>query len=236
MKRIIIALGLVFIGVAANAEILEMGSDITMANFWQRNGKEQQKIIEVGTKIVNLNKLDKRVPFILARTPNDVNAYSYRINKHVVISSGLLPYLDNDDELAAVMSHEIAHALDFYVGPMRWVEMKLNSKQYEYKADLVGIDLMVKAGYNPVAAITMANKWQPESSFDFGIFTSHPKTSKRIFAMYKYIYKKYPWALDSDMVKNVNYQNFLNSSARDIDEFKLQERQKMLENKGVERL
>ena len=37
--------------------------------------------------------------------------------------------------------------------------------------------------------------------------------------MYKYIYKKYPWALKSDMVKNVNYQNFTYSSAREIEEF-----------------
>ena len=36
--------------------------------------------------------------------------------------------------------------------------MGLNSKKYEEKADKRAVDYMVKAGYNPVAYITVGNK------------------------------------------------------------------------------
>ncbi len=151
------------------------------------------------------------------------------MNKTVTVYYGILPYLDNDDELAALLGHEMCHALDGYGGFFKWADMALNSKEYETKADLVGIDLMVKAGYNPIAAITMANKWQPEDYWDFWVFTTHPKTSKRLMAMYKYIYVKYPWALKTDMVNNVNYENFTYSSHKEITVFLQEEKKRAAE-------
>ena len=38
------------------------------------------------------------------------------------------------------------------------ITMGLNSKKYEEKADKRAVDYMVKAGYNPVAYITVGNK------------------------------------------------------------------------------
>lgn len=226
MKKFLIIFGLLFIGLSASAEVVEIESNINMVNFWDKNGKEVQKITEVGSKIINANKLDKRIPIMLERDLKNVNAFSIMNPKLVVVSSGLLPYIDNDDELAFIMGHEMAHALDAYQGVPRWIAMKFNSKAYEYKADLIGIDLMEKAGYNPIAAITEMNKWMPESMFDGGIFTTHPKTSKRLFEMYKYIYKKYPSAMNSDMVHNINYQNYTYSAQKEIDEFKQEEKQR----------
>lgn len=224
MKKFLVVLGiLLFCGSSARAssgsfEILDY-SNINMKNFWQENGKYQQKVIDIGTKIINANKLDKRVAINLNNSTTTINATTSYASKTVVVYAGLLPYLDNDDELAFVLGHEICHALDAYGGPFKWVDMIVNSKEYESKADLIGIDLMVKAGYNPVAAICTANKWMSEDYWDLGIFTSHPKTSKRLISMYKYIYVKYPWALNTDMIKNVNYENFTYSSKKEINEF-----------------
>src|SRR5574344_2857996 len=203
-------------------------SSVTMKNFWEKNGKKEQKVIEVGTKILNANKINKRIAFQKNRSLKTINACSYLSNKTVVIYYGILPYIDNDDELAYVLSHEIAHALDAYGGPLKWMNMRFNSKAYETKADLIGIDLMAKAGYNPIAAITMANKSFPEDYWDIWIFTTHPKTSVRLMDMYKYIYVKYPWALKSEMTNNINYQNFLNSSAKEIKEFLQHEQERKI--------
>ena len=188
--------------------------------------------MDVGTKIVNANKLDKRIPFMVQSDKNIVNAFSFKNPKSVVVATGLLPYIDNDDELAFILSHETAHSLDAYEGVARWCSMTFNSKAYEYKADLIGIDLMAKAGYNPIAAITGLSKFAPEPMFDFGLFTSHPKTSKRAFEMYKYIYKKYPSALSSEMVKNVNYQNFTYYSQKDLEEFQQDEKYRESQRKN----
>lgn len=226
MKRFIVLVGLLMFGMMASAEIVEIESNINMDNFWEKNGKEEQKVLTVGTKIINANKLSKRIPLRVGRNMKVINASSAMTHKTVVIYTGILPYFDNDDELAFVVSHEIAHSLDCYDGLGKWLAMILNSKQYEYKADLIGVDLMVKAGYNPIAAITTMNKAFPETYFDFGILSSHPRTSKRIFEVYKYIYKKYPTFLNSDMVHNVNYVNFTYSAEKDIKMFQQIEKER----------
>ena len=118
-----------------------------------------------------------------------MNAATYYSTKTVKIYTGLFNYIDNDDELAAILSHEIAHDMDFYDGFGKLIVMKFNSKAYEYKADEIGIDYMVKAGYNPIAMITIMNKIGGESIFDWGTFTSHPKTSSRLMKDYEYIHK-----------------------------------------------
>lgn len=226
MKKVLVLACLLIVGLCANAEFLESGNDVTMENFWGKKGKEEKKVFEVGTKIINANKLDKRIPIRVQRNQKVVNAFSYGYSKTVVITTGIMLYIDNDDELAYLLGHEIAHSLDSYKGVGRWTAMIFNSREYEYKADLIGIDLMVEAGYNPIAAITLQNKISPEPPLDLGMFTSHPKGSNRMLAMYKYIYKKYPWALNSDMTKNLNYVNFTYSAEKDINLFKQIEKAK----------
>ena len=217
MKKFLIIFGLLVCGMTAQAEFVELETNVNMVNYWEKNGKDVQKIMEVGTKIINANRLEKRVPIQLETTPRVINAYSMPSSKTVKISSGILPYMDNDDELASVLGHEIAHSLDSYGGIMKWSMVTLNLREYEYKADLIGIDLMVKAGYNPIAAITCANKWMGEDPLDF--FFTHPVSSKRLMTMYKYIYKKYPWALKTDMVHNVSYENFTYAAEKEINYF-----------------
>jgi len=226
MKKFLVLVGLLMIGSMAFADFVEIESNVNMENFWEKNGKEQQKVITVGSKIINANKLPKRIPLQVARNMNVINATSAMTHKTVTIYTGILPYFDNDDELAFVISHEIAHSLDSYDGLGKWFAMIFNSKAYEYKADLIGVDLMTKAGYNPVAAITTMNKAFPETYFDFGILSSHPRASKRMFEIYKYIYKKYPPYLNSEMVKNVNYVNFTYSAEKDINMFQQTEKER----------
>ena len=228
MNRFLILLGLLLFGLCASAEVLDVDYEynVNMTNFWEKNGKAEQKVLAVGSKIIGANQLGKRIPLQVARRPNVINAFSYRYNKTVVITTGIMPYIDNDDELAYLIGHETAHSLDSYCGLGKWTAMTFNSRQYEYKADLIGLDMMAKAGYNPIAGITLLNKFAPESPIDFGLMTSHPKTSKRILAMYKYIYKKYPWALSSSMAQNVHYVNFTYSAEKDINLFQQTEKER----------
>lgn len=235
MKNFLIVLALLSLGLKVCAEVVEIESNLNMDNFWEKDGKYEQKVLDVGTKVINKNKLDKRIPLEVARNLKIINACSSKANKTVMIYTGILPYIDNDDELAFVISHEIAHSLDAYDGLGKWIAMCFNRKEYEYKADLIGVDLMTKAGYNPIAAITMMNKQFPEAYWDLGILTSHPKTSKRLFAIYKYIYKKYPSAMNTDMVHNINYVNFTYSSEKEINLFKQTEKERA-NNRGAEDL
>lgn len=143
-------------------------------------------------------------------------------------------YIENDDELAAILSHEIAHSQEYYKGFLKIAAMNMNKKNYEFKADLYAIDYMVKAGYNPIAAITVINKIAGEPLWDWGFTSTHPKGSRRLLAMYKYIYLKYPQYLNSSMTKKSTYQTFLKDQEFEIKKFEAeQNKRKINQNEDI---
>jgi predicted Zn-dependent protease len=207
------------------ADTVEIDFDKTM------NIKYQKKVMEIGFKILNANRIEKRVIFNFEKSKT-VNAYASPIDRSVTILGGIIPYFDDDNEIAAVLAHEIGHQIDYYGGgSLRILAMNFfpfNTRRYERKADLAGIDLMVKAGYNPVAMITAMNKfagqdhWLWINPFMYGIFfADHPLTSKRLAYMYEYIYEKYPaYLVQNDYRENIYYQNFLLTSKKDREKIR----------------
>lgn len=207
MKKSIFLLALsLLLGTGAFAQDNYVITDIDMANFWTKTGKAQEKVTSVATRIMDKNKLDKRVPVFVVNKNNEPNAVTNKITKIIEVYSGLLSCVDNDDELAFVLGHEMAHAVEAYQGPFSIYYTFFNSKSYEFKSDLKSIDYMVNAGYDPIAAIIIGNKIFSEPYWDWG--SSHPKGSKRLLAMYKYIYKKYPQYLTSTKTNSPYYKNF----------------------------
>ncbi|WEJ71315.1 MULTISPECIES: M48 family metallopeptidase [unclassified Pseudomonas] len=133
----------------------------------------------------------------------------------IIVYTGLIDKLQlTDDELAAVMGHEIAHALRehgreamsrAYAEQMglgiggallglgqgsvdlahQVVEYSMtlpNSRQNENEADLIGLELAARAGYNPNAAMTL---WQKMGQAGGGeappeILSTHPADSTRM--------------------------------------------------------
>ncbi len=226
MKKIVVLLCMMLFCSGAFAEVVFTQS-VTKENFWEKNGIEEQKVYDVGHKIIRANNL-KRAPIVVEKTPKIINAFSNQYNKKVFISKGMLPYIENDDELAYILSHELSHSQEAYDGFIKLMAMNANSKKYEYKADLNGIDYMVKAGYNPVAAIIMGNRILDEPLWDWGFLSSHPKGSKRLVEMYKYIYVKYPQYLNSPMTQNIVYANFLSTMDYEIKKFEQKQKKRQL--------
>lgn len=178
-----------------------------------KEGKYQKLITEIGFKILNENQIDKRVVFRY-QTLRIINAFATPKDKTVEVYKGILPQCDSEDELAAVIAHEIAHQLDFYKGYGHTFAMQFVPRKYEYKADKVGVDLMAKAGYNPLAMIVVFNKMMGQISPIRELFSTHPITSKRLMEIYEYVYVKYPDYLVKNTYKdNIYYQNFLLTSA-----------------------
>ena len=212
---------------SGSSDTIYVETNVNMNNFWEKTSKMHDKVMSVAQNIMIANKINKRTPVFINRNQNAANAYTDGYTRSITVYAGLLPYIDNDDELAYVLSHEMAHDIDFYGGYFKYVAMNFNSKKYELKADLVAIDMMVKAGYNPVAAIIMGNKIFAEPILDWGLFYTHPKGTKRLIAMYKYILIKYPQYLNTPMVQNPYYKNFETTMSKDIKGVKqdLQKRQ-----------
>lgn len=228
MKKVLLILSLFLFCPFVNAAEVVLIHDINKDNFWAKQGIEIDKVLNVSNTIMMSNKIAKRVPIFVEKGKDEINAYSDLNNKSVTVYSGLFNYIDNDDELAYILAHEIAHSVEAYGGFFKYMSMTSNSKKYEEKADLTALDYMVKAGYNPIAAITMGNKIFTEPMWDWDISSTHPKGSKRLMNMYKYIFIKYPNYLNSSMTQLPAYKNFEYALADDIKEFQQKQKKKAI--------
>ncbi len=228
MKKILVLLGVLLIGSCSFAEEILVIKNVNMSNFWRKKGIDEEKVLQVGQRIMISNRIPKRVPIFVDSEKKTINATSNRYDKRVTIYAGMFLYMDNDDELAYVLSHEIAHSVEAYGGMIKYLAINANSKKYEQKADLNGIDYMVKAGYDPIAAITMGNKIFGEPVWDWGFTYTHPKGSKRLMDMYKYIYVKYPQYLNSPYTQTASYKNFTYSMNKEIKEFQQKQKRRQL--------
>lgn len=235
MKKSIVLLAMsLLLGTGAFASDAYIITDLNMDNFWAKTGKAQEKVTSVATRIMEQNKLNRRVPVFVVKKDNEPNAITNPLSKVIEVYSGLLVCIDNDDELAFVLGHEMAHAVEAYKSPWSSFITFYNSKSYEFKSDLKSIDYMVAAGYDPISAIIIGNKIFSEPYWDWG--STHPKGSKRLLAMYKYIYKKYPQYLNSPKTNSAYYKNFEYTFAEELKSFRHKEsvrQQKQLQREAI---
>lgn len=142
-----------------------------------------------------------------------LNAYCMPGGK-IMFYSGIIDTLSlTDDEIAAIMGHEIAHALrehgreamsqayalllgELALSVVLDVDPNLinigivvvnyaltlpNSRTNETEADLIGLELMARAGYDPEAAISLWQKMSMQASQSIPEFMStHPAHDARI--------------------------------------------------------
>ena len=181
----------------------------------------QNRIDRIGFNILNSNGIEKRTVFDFD-IKSTKNAYSRHRDRQIVLYRGMYNRLNSDDEVAAILSHEISHSVDSYNGVLRgffsgW-GYAFAPKKYEYKADKRGVDYMVNAGYNPVAMIVVMSKTFPQQRYDW--HSTHPLATRRMMEVYEYIYKKYPEYLVNNKYKdNPYYQNFLLTSKENRAKF-----------------
>ncbi|WP_437881478.1 M48 family metallopeptidase [Pseudomonas sp. LRF_L74] len=143
----------------------------------------------------------------------------------IIFYKGLIDQLKlTDDEIAAVMGHEIAHALRehsreayskaqgvqvatqlgsaFGLGDsnlqlanvgVEYLMTLPNSRANENEADIIGLELAARAGYNPNAAISL---WQKMSKAGGGappeFMSTHPSSNSRISSLQAAIPKVMP--------------------------------------------
>lgn len=143
----------------------------------------------------------------------------------IIFYTGLVEKLNlTDDEIAAVMGHEIAHALRehgreamskaygvqmatqigsaFGVGDgslqlanmgVEYLMTLPNSRNNENEADLIGLELAARAGYNPNAAISLWKKMAAAGgSAPPEFLSTHPSSSSRTEALQQAIPKVMP--------------------------------------------
>lgn len=177
----------------------------------------QSRIDDCGARILNANKIEKRVIFAYSEAEKSglLEIDKDLTRRQVVVYAGRYKFVDSEDELAAVLAREIAIATRSYDGilngSLRALQIKAAPKKFEIVADKTAVDFMVKAGYNPLGLITYIQKVYPQKRYD--VVSNKNLTSKRLAFIYEYIYTKYPYFLvNNTYLENVHYQNFLLTS------------------------
>jgi hypothetical protein len=189
------------------------------------------RVAPVAKIIVEKNNLPAKLQFSLVDSVVDNSTTSS--TNIVQISKSDLTYAGNDNEVAAVISYELGQIINGKSGKDNLraatkallaeklskdniVNTAANSEYWNNKAslkdqkeaDMTAVDLMVKAGYNPLALIVVITK-MPGSNLE--LVLGKPANSDRAMSAFNYISYNY-----EDKVKAgygcQEYRNFLTYS------------------------
>ncbi len=194
------------------AQELELGRKayrqvLSESKVLPHDSPQVRRVAEVGERIaattkieplmreINLDVKDYRYEweFNVLEDPH-VNAFCLPGGK-VAVFTGLLKVVQNNDQLAAVLGHETAHALAHHSserlaeqqregrGVMAALREKAFDRGQESEADHIGVFLMAFAGYDPRQAVVFWKRMK-EISDQQGrvpeILSDHPSDAKRI--------------------------------------------------------
>ena len=202
MKKILILFAVIFIGLQANAATTETTSN------WD-SAAAQKRLNNIAYKIIKANSLPDGISIKIS-DGDEANAYA-NINKEIYVYRGLLNYATTDEEIAAVISHEMGHIINGHnakqtilnslianitgdssqsvsAAAVQELSSAKLSRKDEFEADLSGVDLLVKAGYNPLAMVSVLNKICGNY---IDIISTHPSGEKRLMNVYDYVAYNY---------------------------------------------
>lgn len=188
-----------------------------------------KRVNTIGTKLLTANKLPSNIEFKVS-DEDTINAYT-NINQEIYVYRGLLENVENDDELAAVIAHEMGHIINGHCAKQSILNSVISSinpnvktaagdatvqvakslsaskisRNDEIEADLTAVDLLMTAGYNPLALISVLNKICGNY---VDILQSHPSGEKRLMAIFDYANYNYPAKVKANY-KTDSYQKAL---------------------------
>ncbi|BAY89599.1 MULTISPECIES: M48 family metallopeptidase [unclassified Tolypothrix] len=168
------------------------------------NSQTNAYVNRVGQRLARASNCSE-IPFhFYVVQDSSINAFS-TTGGYVYVNTGLLKATDNEDQLAAVMGHEIGHICNNDLinklkqsqlaqgaaslagldqSAVTAIAYKLavdlpNSREAEYNADDKGLQYMKRAGYNPKAMPAFLKKLLNQSSQP-SFLSDHPGTKERI--------------------------------------------------------
>ena len=212
------------------------------------------RVAPVSKVIVEKNSLPAKLQFKVVE--DVVNNSNTATNNIVEVSKANLTYAGNDNEVAAVIAYELGQIINGKSGKEKFrmaakeflaenfqstnlLNTAANSEyvhnknllQDQKEADMTAVDLMVKAGYNPLALVVVITK-MPGTNLE--LVLGKPANSERAMSAFDYLSYNYPEKVKAGYACQ-EYRNFLafadpivqkrNKSKRTVKKFnKLQEK------------
>ncbi|EFA82928.1 hypothetical protein PPL_03706 [Heterostelium album PN500] len=215
-----------FIGVSLEEErdLSDLGYNYVMESyeelFLPENNVLQNQVRMIAKKLVPHSGIDLPWECHVINSP-EINAFVLPSGK-IFIFTGLFKVVKTEDELAAVISHEIGHAIarhsaermsllkvgivfltitrgligDTISGNISTMIstklLELNySRMQEIEADIIGVGILKKAGFNVNAAVHVQEKFgMIDDDQDDGLMallSTHPKSAERVTKIQEWI-------------------------------------------------
>jgi predicted Zn-dependent protease len=219
---------------AADKQYDQMMAEAQKKGLLNRNAQQVQRVRTIAQRLIPQTRVFRQDAPGWAweanvLTSKDINAWAMPGGK-MAVYTGLIERLNaTDDELAAVMGHEIAHALREHARERIARQMSTqaastigsialqiltgvqldpqitgtvgqavfvlpNSRENEQEADVIGVELMARAGYDPRAALSL---WQKMGQATGGggppeFLSTHPSGATRLRDLQGYVDKVMP--------------------------------------------
>ncbi len=175
-----------------------------------------------------------------------VDNSNYQTDKVVNISSSELSYAGNDNEVAAVVANELGHIICGHSTRSRFVELlqaqtganvttnetvsnlaaNYKASKEDKEADIMAAELMVNAGYNPLAIIVVNTK---QTGTYWETIQGKPANAERAMNVYNYLAYAFPAKVKAGYGCN-EYRNFLTYADRVVADRQANKKQ---ENKNT---
>ena len=167
----------------------------------QAYGEDFYHVYRIVERIIRANNLDFVNWRVAIKADEDFNAYNSNVNGVTVNTAAYDTFRNNDDALALLIGHELAHGLlghqkrkakyiakverarrmgDYTAYHIALKRFKKASRDMEYAADVEGAKLVLKAGYNLDSAKDLLSFINTLSSGADELNATHPDTAKRI--------------------------------------------------------
>jgi Zn-dependent protease with chaperone function len=173
----------------------------------QRYEEQRARVERVARRLLAAMPDPPQVQFVVV--PGDPNINAGATFGQVGVTAGLLNFVEDDDELAVVLAHELAHINEGHVmkgvvgglalnilaivaetqlpgsgqavGGVGQLFLNRFTQSQERAADDVGIRLAYQAGYDPRAAVAVQERLAVEvpQTMAAGYFNTHPSSVER---------------------------------------------------------
>ena len=183
----------------------------------------QNRVSTIGANLLNKNGIvSSNVKFEV--TSKTVDNSTFATDRTVSISSADLKYAGNDNETAAVVANELGHIISGRAAKGRLLSSLTGASststktdvargliddyqnlKAEKEADVIAVNLMANAGYNPLAGIVVLTK---QTSTYWDAIMGQPANAQRAMNIYDYANYAYPKATKSGY-NCTEYKNFL---------------------------
>ena len=178
------------------------------------------RVSEIGNALLTKNGISiANVKFEV--TSRSVDNSTFAQDRIVSVSKDDLQYAGNDNETAAVVANELGYIISGNASKDRFITSVTGNssnddvasslvKNYTYtkaqkEADVIAVNLMANAGYNPLAAIVVLTK---QTSTYWNVLQGKPANADRAMNIYDYTGYAYPAKLKAGYSCN-EYKSFL---------------------------